>query len=576
MAADKTTKAPISVIVIEVGSQSTRAILFDTVDETYHFIARGEAPTTFAEPWRDVREGALTALRILEQVTGRKLLEGSDKVIVPAQPGGNGVDHVLVVNSAGPGLRVVTVGLLEDVSIESANRLASSLGGEVLESIGLTDRRRLQTQVDAILKVRPDLVIIAGGTEQGATRSTLRMVDMVALALQLAPRDQRPMVLYAGNSTLHKRIKEVLEPLTPLQIAPNLRPAIDMEDLSPAAESAAALIAQVRARQISGLAALANISGSPPLPAPYTIGRVLRFLSAASDPTRPVLGIELGSGWLTTGAGLAGDWVASVQPMGVGVHRAAALEQIPLANLTRWLPMHIPEDVLRDMLWQKTLFPSKLPLSAEELAAEQAFYRELLRLGMQDLHRRAPDLPPYYEPIIVGGMALAGLPTPAQTLLAILDGVQPLGITSLVFDHNSLMASLGAAAALEALIAVQVLESNAFTSLATVITPVSSAREGTPILRMRLETADGSDTRVEVKQGQLLTFPLAMGATAYLTLEPLRGTLVDPRRPRGGRFKVMGGVCGLVVDARGRPVALPADGPQRHELLKRWQLTLGG
>lgn len=565
-----------SILTLEIGSQTTRAVLFDVVDETYHFIGRGEAPSTYALPWKDVREGAIRALRHLEEITGRKFLRGKDEVILPTQPDGSGADYLMVVVSAGPALKVVTVGLLEDVSLESANRLAIGLGGRVLESVGLTDRRKLQTQIDAIIKVRPDLVVIAGGTEKGATRSTMRMVEMVALVCQLLPRDQRPTLLYAGNSTLQKRIKDILETLSPLQIAPNLRPTIDLEDLSPATESASALVGQVRTRQLGGLAALANVSGSPPLPAPYTMGRVLRFLSKASDPTRGVLGIDMGSGWLTTAAGLAGSLVASVQPVGVGVNRAAALEKIPIAQISRWLSIHIPEDVLRDMLWQKSLFPERLPISSEELAAEQAFIRELLRLGMADLRQHAPDLPPYFEPILVGGGALAGLPTPGQTLLAILDGVQPLGITSIVFDHNSLMASLGAAAAINAMIAVQILESNAFTNLATVVSPVSTAHAGTPILRLRLEVADRHETRLEIKQGSLTALPLSAGETAYLTLEPLRGTLIDPRRPRGGKFKVMGGACGLVIDARGRPTTLPEDASRRRDQIRNWQLLLGG
>jgi len=269
-----------SVLTLEIGSQTTWAVLFDVVDGTYHFIGRGEAPSTYALPWKDVREGAIRALRHLEEITGRKFLKGRDEVILPTQLDGSGADHLMVVVSAGPALKVVTVGLLEDVSLESANRLAIGLGGRVLESVGLTDRRTLQTQIDAIIKVRPDLVVIAGGTEQGATRSTMRMVELVALVCQLLHRDQNPTLLKAGNSTLQKRIKDILEPLSPLQIAPNLRPAIDLEDLSPAAESAAALVGQVRTRQLGGLAALASVSGSPPLPSPYTMGRVLRFVQS--------------------------------------------------------------------------------------------------------------------------------------------------------------------------------------------------------------------------------------------------------------------------------------------------------
>jgi len=38
---------------------------------------------------------------------------------------------------------------------------------------------------------------------------------------------------------------------------------------------------------------------------------------------------------------------------------------------------------------------------------------------------------------------------------------------------------------------------------------------------------------------------------------------------------VQGGVCGVVVDARGRPIVLPEDQGRRIELLKEWEFLLG-
>jgi hypothetical protein len=39
-------------------------------------------------------------------------------------------------------------------------------------------------------------------------------------------------------------------------------------------------------------------------------------------------------------------------------------------------------------------------------------------------------------------------------------------------------------------------------------------------------------------------------------------------------FKIVGGVCGAIIDARGRPVVLPADASRRREMLKKWSLVL--
>jgi hypothetical protein len=52
---------------------------------------------------------------------------------------------------------------------------------------------------------------------------------------------------------------------------------------------------------------------------------------------------------------------------------------------------------------------------------------------------------------------------------------------------------------------------------------------------------------------------------------------VDPyQNKKSPNFKVVGGACGVVIDARGRPVALPPDDARRRDLMKKWTLSLGG
>ena len=98
--------------------------------------------------------------------------------------------------SAGRDLNTVTVGLLDEVSLESASRLAATSYLKVTDTIGLNDRRRTDEQLDAILKAAPEVVILAGGTEKGATRSVSKLVDLVLLACKVLPAEKRPKVVY--------------------------------------------------------------------------------------------------------------------------------------------------------------------------------------------------------------------------------------------------------------------------------------------------------------------------------------------------------------------------------------------
>jgi len=45
---------------------------------------------------------------------------------------------------------------------------------------------------------------------------------------------------------------------------------------------------------------------------------------------------------------------------------------------------------------------------------------------------------------------------------------------------------------------------------------------------------------------------------------------------RNATVQVVGGVMGVVIDARGRPLNLPEDSVRRRELFKKWLWSVGG
>lgn len=560
-----------SLLAIDIGSVNTRAILFDIVDGQYHFLAAGSAPSTWGAPFFDVGEGVHLAITRLQEITSRPLLGAENRLQIPTQPDGSGVDRLVVTLSAGKEVQMLVMGLLSEVSLESAQRLAASTYGKVVEAVGLNDMRRQDTQLDAILQSGAEMVILAGGTERGATRSVIKMVELLLLVLRALPSEKRPRVLYCGNAALAKKIQEVVGKYTEVQTAPNIRPGIDVEDLAPAAETLNRMIISLRGQQMSGLDSLEQISAAPVTLSAHAMGRLIRFLSELYDASKGVLGVDLGASSTTLAAGVGGKLHLNVfHPLGLGAGIEGLLKQIRPSELTRWLPMDISDDEVMDTLWQKTLFPAMLPLTGTTLAIELAAAREILRLAATKMIERYPALNLSFEPIFAGGAVFAQAASPAQALLTLLDGLQPVGVTTFFIDPYGLMSALGAVAPANSILPVQILESGAFQNLGAVISPVSNARPGVPVLRARLVFEDGNETRLEVKQGSIVPLPVRHGQAARIYLEGLRGTEIDPRRRTSGGFRIIGGVCGAWIDARGRPLALPGDPGKRRETLLRW------
>lgn len=576
-----------SLLAVDVGSVTTRAALFDVVEGYYRFIASGHAPSTAAAPFRDISEGVRQAIENLQIVTGRKLLNENHQLIIPSQEG-YGVDIFASTLSAGPAIKTAIVGLLSDVSVESAQRLARSIYGRVVETIGLNDPRKQEEQIDSLLRLRPDLVLITGGTDGGATRSVERMMEMVGLACYLIPTDKRPSILFAGNNNLAEEIKTNLQSLTPaLQISPNLRPKIEVEDLQPAQRTLAEMYTQIRRGQMNGVDELNTWSAGTLVPTAYAEGRVIRFLSKVYDPSKGLLGVDLGASATTIAAAFAGELTLGVYPqLGLGEGLANLLRYTSLDEIIKWIHLDIPAETVRDYLFQKSIYPASLPATLEDLAIEQAVARQALYVAVnsiaKDFPRRArrvaAGLMPHFEPILAAGSVITRAPTLGQGLLIVLDGVQPMGITTVIMDQNNLLPALGAAASRNSVLPIQVLESGAFLGLATVVTPYINTRLGTPTLRVRLVNQNGNESQLEVKHGALEVIPLPVGQSGRLYLQPLHHTDVGfgPGRTREDGILITGTALGVVIDARGRPLRFPADPVRRRELIKKWLWTLGG
>ncbi|MDD2694414.1 MAG: glutamate mutase L [Anaerolineales bacterium] len=575
-----------SVLAIDVGEVTTRAILFDVVDGHYRFIAGGAAPTTVNAPYNDIWEGIRDAIDHLQAVTGRVLVGSDEQLITPSRLDGSGVDKLAATFSAGKPLRVIAAGLLGDVSLQSACRLATTTYSQVVESIGLNDRRKVEERVRVIQSLNPDLILIAGGTDGGASQAVHKLIEPIGLACYFTPEARRPELLFTGNEAISGEVRNTLERTGAIHIAPNVRPTLESEHIDAAHETLADLFQRIRGRQIPGVIELDQRAEGGLLPTASATGRVVRFLSQIYGANKGVMSVDVGASSTSLAAAVSGELALGVYPQfGLGASLAELLQHCPLEDVTRWLHCDIPAAYVQDYLQNKALYPSSLPATEEDLDIEQALARQMMRLSLRQFRTlggpvgRTVDsgMVTGLEPVLALGSVLTQAPKLAESMLMLLDGLQPTGVTTFVLDQNHLIPGLGAAAASNPILAVQVLESGALLNLGTVISPVGNARYGTPILRVRMTVAGGHEARLEVKYGSLIVLPLPVGQSAQLQLRPLQRFDVGMGGGgRGGSLRVTGGALGLIIDARGRPLQLSKDPARRREMIKRWIKLLNG
>lgn len=574
-----------SLLAVDIGAVNTRAAYFDVVESGYRFIGMGQSPTTSGAAVRNTMIGVQLAIENLQTLIGKPLMDDEGRLLIPSRPDGSGVDSMVTTLSVGPVLKTLIVGLLPDVSFKSIESLAQTTYTRVVDSITLNDPRQPDEQINAIVRYSPELILIAGGIDGGASQSIQRILEIIGLGAYLLPEAKRPAVLYAGNQALAKDVQATLSNIASIvHVCPNIRPSLDVEDLAPAQRELASMVVNIRQKQMPELEEIRTLSGGMILPSSYAQGRMIRFLSSYFRSGKGVLSIDVGASAISMGSSFSGDLYLNVFPqLGLGEALGGLLKYTSVDEIVRWLPLDLPADTVRNYLHQKSLYPAFVPAAKEELAIEQAIVRQNLQLATRWMLQRLPGrfrprtgLLPAFEPILAGGAAITGAPSLGQKLMMLLDGLQPAGISTLALDQNNLLAMLGASADVNNVLPIQVIDSGALVYLATVISPVSNANYGTPIISAKLIRDDGTEMTSEVKMGNLQVLPLESGQTARLQLRPLQRADVGLGPGGAGEVEVVGSSLGIVIDGRGRPIRLPTDPAQRRELTQKWLATLGG
>jgi hypothetical protein len=110
--------------------------------------------------------------------------------------------------------------------------------------------------------------------------------------------------------------------------------------------------------------------------------------------------------------------------------------------------------------------------------------------------------------------------------------------------------------------------------LGTIVAPAGKADEGEYIMDLKLEMPDGRNIEEKMKFGEIKRVLLGEKEEAQAVISPHKGFDIGAGPGKQLETKIEGGVVGMVIDARGRPLSLPADKPSRDKKIVEWIKSL--
>jgi uncharacterized protein (TIGR01319 family) len=589
---------PPAILATDVGSTTTKAILIEHRDGRYRLTARGESPTTVEAPHEDVMVGVVNALHRLEEASERKLLDG-DRLLMPSASG-SGADVFLATSSAGGGLQMAVAGIIKNLTAESAQRAALGAGAIVMDVISIDDARLVIERIRRLKELRPDMILLSGGTDEGDISHVAAIAEYIAAA---NPRPRlgghaKVPVIYAGNTKAREYVEDVLGELTDVRVVDNIRPRLERETLGPARAAIHDLFLEHVMARAPGYRRLLELTDSHIQPTPMAVGKILQRLAEAQGVN--VLAVDIGGATTDVFSIMNGKFNRTVSAnLGMSYSLANVMVEAGVDSILRWLPFSLGERELRNWTANKMIRPTTLPQDLDELIVEHALAREALRLSFQHHRSLAVTLRGVQQKrtfddvftqrqtgqelvdlarldVVVGsGGVLANAPRPAQAMLMLIDSLQPQAVSRLFADSVFTMPHLGALSDINPEAALDVLVSDCLVPLGACVAPRAEARQGELLALVHLSLPDGRKERVELRGGQLIRLPLGPTERAGLVVEPRRN--VDMGAGPGHRVsgEVAGGEVGLVLDGRGRPIAFPSRPEARVSAVREWLAAMG-
>lgn len=611
------------IVATDCGSTTTKAILIERNPQgQYRLVARGEAPTTVEKPFEDVTIGVLNSITELEevcedlnsQVQSEGFVSGRRKLIkngtvwklqkegqVTDQRSGDleASDLYVSTSSAGGGLQMMVAGVVKSMSAESAERAALGAGAILMDTLAVDDGRKDYQKVERLRQLRPDIILMSGGTDGGTKSHLIEMAEVIRRA-DPKPRfgDMKLPIIYAGNKDARTEVNEVLGAGIAFKPVDNLRPDLSRENLDPARDEIHEMFLEHVMQQAPGYSKLLEWTSEEVMATPNAVGKLLK--EYAENEGINLLGVDIGGATTDVFSVFMNNEEQRIYNrtvsanLGMSYSICNVLKEAGIDNIVRWLPFEIDPAEVRNRLRNKMIRPTTIPHTYEDLLIEQAVAREALRLAFEHHKSLARNLTGMQQQrdigqimdqadsgstlikmmqldlIIGSGGVLSHAPKRAQSALMMMDAYQPEGVTMLTVDSIFMTPHLGVLSQHFYQAARDVFEYDCIVKIGDCISPVGNGKPGEIAV-----TVTGAGVNEAVEVGKIKIIPADKNVFMDLTIEPGKNFDIGAGKGKAITRKCEGGTVGIIIDTRGRPFVPSTDTATRVAKNREWLQAMG-
>ena len=234
------------VLLIDFGSTYTKLTAVDVDAEC--LLGTAASYTTVQT---DINDGLQKALAILEQKTGKFKF-----------------DACYACSSAAGGLRMITSGLVPELTGEAA-RLASLGAGAKVEKV--YNFQLTEDDLEEIAQAKPDIFLLVGGTDGGNTECILHNAKALASLHPTFP------IIIAGNRTATRECQRILAGCE-IYVCPNVMPKFGTLNIEPTQKQIREIFLN-RIIQAKGLSHAASLLSDIIMPTPAAVLQAMELLA---------------------------------------------------------------------------------------------------------------------------------------------------------------------------------------------------------------------------------------------------------------------------------------------------------
>lgn len=556
------------ILITDVGSTTTKALLLVQEAETFKFLTEVNVPTTVEKPHEDVKIGLMNAIAQLEAKTGVSIKSTNGSLKIP----------FLTTSSAGGGLQIMVFGVTSVETGRVAEMTAYGAGGVILKTFTIDDGIPPIHKMRLIHELHPDLILLAGGVEDGNIHSIVRLSEILTLANptpKFVQSEKIPLV-YAGNSKAQPFVSDVLSRNFHVHPVENVRPSMTEMNIEPARHLIHELFMDNVMERAPGYAEIKKWVKKPIIPTPTGVEKILKIYGEQLN--KNVVMVDIGGATTDIFTNILGDAGRTVAAnIGLSYSIANVIAQAGIEPIAANVPGSISVAQIRNYAANKMLNPSYLPTHEGEFAIEHAMaiagvqiawkqHQDMnfkaARIGFLDRMHNRTDFDPFQEvfqvrtaettfqvsdiDLIIGaGGVMPHARTREQAIRMLVEGFMPAGITRLAIDKSFKSPHLGVLSTIDEELALTLFRENCLHDLAYVVAPTGNLVTGQKAIGIKDESSDlgftvnGGDV-LYLNRGGDLSLTLAEGLNLYKNMREFKlksdlPVLIDCRG-RGQKF----------------------------------------